>query len=138
ANGKVDREALPEPGEGDVAGAEEGYVAARSVAEEVLCGVWAEVLGVGRVGVRDNFFELGGHSVLLTQLASRIRETFHVEVPLRALFNAPTVEDMTLVISAKQVEQEDDDEMAELLRELKELSPEEARALLEADESLLM
>ena len=138
AHGKVDRGALPEPGEGDVAGAEEGYVAARSVAEEVMCGVWAEVLGVGRVGVRDNFFELGGHSVLLTQLASRIRETFHVEVPLRALFNAPTVEDMTLVISAKQVEQEDDDEMAALLRELKELSPEEARALLEADESLLM
>jgi amino acid adenylation domain-containing protein len=89
-NGKVDRKMLPQP---DQSRPESGghYVAPRTPVEEVLCGLWAEVLRVGRVGVEDNFFELGGHSLLATRLAARVREAFRVELPLRALFERQTV-----------------------------------------------
>ncbi|HEX2188130.1 MAG TPA: amino acid adenylation domain-containing protein, partial [Longimicrobiaceae bacterium] len=87
ANGKVDRAALPAPEHG--AGAE--LVAPRTPTEEVLAGIWAEVLGVDQVGAGSSFFELGGHSLLATQVISRVRQAFGTEVPLRALFEAPTV-----------------------------------------------
>ncbi|HEU0077009.1 MAG TPA: amino acid adenylation domain-containing protein, partial [Longimicrobiaceae bacterium] len=98
ANGKVDRRALPAP-EQDSAAA---HVAPRTAAEEVLAGIWAEVLGVERVGVEANFFELGGHSLLATQVVSRARQTFAVEVPLRALFEAPSVAALAGRIEARR------------------------------------
>jgi amino acid adenylation domain-containing protein len=90
ANGKVDRQALPTP-DGLRPELGEAFVAARTPTEEVLAGIWMEVLKVGKVGVNDNFFELGGHSLLATQVMSRMREIFKVEIPLRCLFEHPTI-----------------------------------------------
>ncbi|HVR95062.1 MAG TPA: amino acid adenylation domain-containing protein [Thermoanaerobaculia bacterium] len=87
-SGKVDRKALPAP---EVSIPERSYVAPRTPAEEVVVGIWAEVLGLPKVGILDNFFELGGHSLLATQVVSRVRQAFGVELPLRELFETPTV-----------------------------------------------
>ncbi len=85
-NGKVDRRALPEPGP---AGEGEWHVAPRTPAEEILAGIWSECLGVERVGADADFFALGGHSLAATGMISRVRGAFGVEVPLRAVFEAP-------------------------------------------------
>jgi len=99
SNGKVNRGALaafdrrrPE--------LEKGFVAPRNAAEDLVAGIWAEVLGVERVGIYDNFFELGGHSLLATQAVSRMREAFAVEIPLRRLFEVPTVAGLAESIEA--------------------------------------
>ncbi|MEE8587307.1 MAG: condensation domain-containing protein, partial [Acidobacteriota bacterium] len=86
-NGKLDRKALPEP-EWESSGE---FVAPGTPTEEVVAGVWAEVLGREQVGVEDNFFDLGGHSLLATQVMSRLRQALEVELSLQQLFEAPTV-----------------------------------------------
>ncbi|HYG62862.1 MAG TPA: amino acid adenylation domain-containing protein, partial [Thermoanaerobaculia bacterium] len=91
-NGKLDRKALAGIGPArEEGGGPETYVAPRTPAEEVLAGIFAEVLGQERVGIHDGFFELGGHSLLATQVVSRVRQAFGVELAIRELFEAPTV-----------------------------------------------
>ena len=87
-NGKVDRKALPAP-EGRPAELE--YVAPRTPVEEMLAQIWAEVLGVERVGIHDNFFELGGHSLMAIRVVSRLRDAFSVELPVRQVFEHATL-----------------------------------------------
>ena len=102
-NGKVDRKNLPAP-EYQRRDSTVEYQEPRTPTEEVMAGIWAEVLKLERVGARDQFFELGGHSLLATQVASRVRQTFHIELPLRTLFEAPTVEELSLRVDALQRE----------------------------------
>jgi len=92
-NGKVDRRALPAP---DQSRPDQSvtFVAPRSPIEQQLADIWAEVLRLKQVGIHDNFFELGGHSLLATQVISRLRQAFGVELPVRTLFEAPTVADL--------------------------------------------
>ena len=99
-SGKVDRRGLPEPTTGMAAGRE--YVAPRTAVEEIVAGIWSEVLGVETVGTTDNFFELGGHSLLATQVISRVRDAFGQEVALRAVFESPTVAGLGQTIERAQ------------------------------------
>jgi acyl carrier protein len=100
--------------------------------EEVLCGIWCELLSRDRVSVDDSFFDLGGHSLLATQVVSRVRETFSVDVPLRALFDAPSVQGF-----AERIEQqlsvakdEEAEALANLLSKLEQMSDEQVKAQL--------
>jgi amino acid adenylation domain-containing protein len=96
-NGKVDRRALPAV-HGMGAVSDERYVAPRTPLEELVCASWCDVLNLHRVGIHDNFFDIGGHSLRATQVVSRIREMLDVEIPLRALFESPTVSGLTIAI----------------------------------------
>ncbi|MBD0378729.1 non-ribosomal peptide synthetase [Paenibacillus sedimenti] len=89
-NGKTDRRALPEP-DGDIPSGT-AYVPPTNIVEEALVAIWQEVLGAGRIGIHDNFFSLGGHSLKAMTLMARLNKHFSVDMPLRALFESPTVE----------------------------------------------
>jgi acyl carrier protein len=98
-NGKLDRRALPAPGSArpEFSGA---FIAPQTLTEEIMAGIWAEVLGLEQVSVNDNFFELGGHSLLATQLVSRVRAAFNVEVLLRSFFDTSTVATLSASVDA--------------------------------------
>jgi ubiquinone/menaquinone biosynthesis C-methylase UbiE/acyl carrier protein len=98
AHGKLDKRALPTPEQS--AGQRINYVAPRTQTEETLAAIWTEVLGIDRIGVLDDFFELGGHSLLATKIVSRIRSAFQVELPLRSLFETPTIAKLADAITA--------------------------------------
>jgi len=130
-NGKVDRAALPAP-EDTRSGLQDDFVAPRTPAEEKLAGLWADLLKLKIVGVHDNFFDLGGHSLLATQVVSRMRKEFQMEIPLRSLFESPTVAAL-----AEKIEGAMADDTARLLTELEQLSDDEATRLLGLENTLL-
>ncbi|MGZ3459615.1 MAG: non-ribosomal peptide synthetase, partial [Archangium sp.] len=99
-SGKVDLEALPPP-EAQRLEESDSHVAPRTPTEELLANLWSQLLGVARVGIHDNFFELGGHSLLATQVISRIRATFGVDLPIRELFEEPTVAGVAQALQAR-------------------------------------
>ena len=111
ANGKIDRQALPEP---ELEASTRTYVAPRTEIETCLASIWAEVLRreKEKLGVEDNFFELGGHSLLATQVVSRIRERLSVEIPMRAIFACPTIAGLAEVIEQAQETSREAEEMA--------------------------
>ena len=130
-NGKVDRAALPPPDgrRPEVA----PFVPPRTAVEKALADVWKEVLKVDRVGVEDNFFELGGHSLLATVLLNRIARSFNVQIPLREIFEKPTLEGFALTIAEDLAGKERPEVIFEMLEEVRNLSDEEARLLLASE-----
>jgi amino acid adenylation domain-containing protein len=101
ASGKVDRRALPAP-DWTREQVEQVYVAPRTPVEEMLAGIWSQILGAERVGIHDDFFELGGHSLLATRVMARVRDDFHMGLSLRSLFEAPTVAGLASLIEIGQ------------------------------------
>jgi acyl transferase domain-containing protein len=108
-------------------------VAPRNAMERAIVELWESLLGIHPVGVDDDFFELGGHSLLATQLSTRLRETFGVEIPLRALFEAPTVAALASHVAASAPRQGSAERAAAVLQRLREMSPEDKRKLLEQE-----
>ncbi|WP_425279757.1 condensation domain-containing protein, partial [Bacillus velezensis] len=98
ANGKVDRKELPAPDLNDLGSL--GYEAPRNAVEETLSSIWRDILGTERAGINDHFFEMGGHSLKATALVSRIHKELKTEVPLRQLFQSPTIKGIAEFISA--------------------------------------
>ena len=109
ANGKIDRKALPEP-QGRAAGQE--HVEPESDTQRLLAGLWRELLHTERVGLHDNFFALGGHSLMATQLVSRLRQARGIELPLRAVFEAPVLAQLAARVDAEQATAARDDAIA--------------------------
>lgn len=121
-HGKVDRGALPTP-DGTRPELNKPFVAPCTPTEKLLAQIWAQVLGVEPIGVQDNFFDLGGHSLLATQILFRLRDTFQAEIPLRILFQKPTIEELALAVEEI------------LLEEIEGLSEDEAESLAEREVS---
>jgi amino acid adenylation domain-containing protein len=129
-NGKVDRRTLPAPAHTRPP-LEDAYTAPRTPVEEVLAGLWADLLKLTQVGIHDNFFELGGHSLLATQLISRLQATFQVEVPLRRLFEAPTVAALAQVIIAHEAKPGQTETIARLLKRIEAMPAADRTNLLQ-------
>jgi acyl carrier protein len=134
-NGKVDRKALPVPERSRVLEGTE-MVAPQTPLQEQLALIWAGLLHVSQVGIHDNFFELGGHSLLATQLMARLRTQFQVEIPLRSLFEKPTIAEMALAIEQMQHEilrQTENEVLAQMLIKMGGLSEDEMQAIFTDD-----
>ncbi len=128
-NGKIDRHAFPVP---DTVRPETGqeFAAPRTLVEETLAGIWAEILGLEQIGIHDNFFDLGGHSLLATRVVSRLRETLMVELPLRAMFEAPTVAELSNLIVANETGPGQTEQIARILKMVNSMSDQDAKELL--------
>jgi len=109
-NGKIDAARLPRP-EQRRADRDANYTAPRDGLEELLAGLWGEVLGLDRLGVFDDFFALGGHSLLATQLVARVRKSLGIDLPLRVLFDQPTVAGLAHAVAAALRASEGDDDL---------------------------
>ena len=131
SNGKVNRRALPEPG-GQIERTGTGpIIAPRTPVEKMLAQIWAEVLSVKQVGISDNFFDLGGHSLTATRVVARVIQHFQLNIPLRLLFESPTIAAMATLIEAHQENTLDEQAMTKLINELEALSEEEAKQLVD-------
>jgi len=113
------------------------YVAPRTETEQVLAGIWEDVLGIQPVGIHDDFHQLGGHSLLALQVLSRVRQALNSELPLRAVFDAPTVALLAVRLLAGETRAAEGGTLDDMLARLEELSDEEAEALLASERLLL-
>ncbi|WHS62761.1 non-ribosomal peptide synthetase [Pseudomonas sp. G2-4] len=130
-NGKLDRRALPAPRSEDFAYRQ--YEAPNGETEALLAQIWADLLGLERIGRHDDFFELGGHSLLAVQVTLRARETFGVEVPLRGVFEHPSLGALADLITTLQLAQYESDELLDLQQEMASLSESELLAIVSKD-----
>lgn len=128
-NGKVDRRSLPQPDQSRPE-IEQGFVAPRTLYEKILAEMWAGLLKLEKVGIHDNFFDLGGHSLLATQVISRIRQSLQIDVPLRTVFEAPTIQQMAAICAEHQANNLSETGFLGMLTELDSVTEEEAQRLL--------
>jgi acyl carrier protein len=136
AAGKLDRAALP-PVLPSRPALNTAFVAPRSPSEERLARIWSEVLGIDQIGVHDDFFDLGGHSLAATRIVSQVIHVFQVNVPINALFDAPTVAEMAAIITANQTKRASDAELAQMFREIEAMTEEEAQRFLSESNSTI-
>jgi acyl carrier protein len=129
-NGKLDRSALPVPEQARPT-LENQYVEPRTADEVVLARIWAGVLEIDKVGVQDNFFELGGHSLLALQMLFRVREMFEIDLPLRALFEAPTIAQLRRTILRLEQTPGRVEKIAQVFLAVNSMSEEEISAVLQ-------
>ncbi len=122
ASGKVDRQALPAVNTSGRASAKD-FIQPRTPIEKIVAGVFSQTLNVEQVGAEDNFFELGGHSLLAMQVISRLREMLRVEVPLRSLFEAPTVAQLSTQILARESTTGQTEKIARIIMRLHDANP---------------
>jgi len=134
ANGKLDRRALPDPGN-TRPDLNNPYAPPSTTTEAQLVSIWSEVLSVDQIGVHDSFFDLGGHSLAAFRVVSRVIQTFALELSVKALFDAPTVAEMAVIIVQNQARRASDEDLAQMLREVEAMTEDEARKQL-ADEGL--
>src|SRR6185503_4573709 len=125
-NGKIDRRALPEPGNTRPR-LKIPYAAPQNDIEANLAAIWREVLRLDRVGSHDNFFDLGGHSLAASRVISRVTQTFQLELPVKMLFDAPTVAEMAAVLIQSQAKRTSDLKLGQMLREVEAMTEEDAR-----------
>ncbi|HET7286890.1 MAG TPA: phosphopantetheine-binding protein, partial [Pyrinomonadaceae bacterium] len=121
ANGKVDRRALPAPEQSS--SFTEDLVAPRTPEEEKIAEIWSDVLDIKPIGIETNFFDLGGHSLLATRVVTRIRETFGINLPLRVLFDSPTIAGVAAQVA----------DVADIVEKLTLLSDDDTKSLLAAE-----
>jgi acyl carrier protein len=129
-SGKVDRKSLP-PSVKSSLDSGTSYVAPRDPIEQVVARIWGEVLKLERVSVVDNFFELGGHSLLATQVTSRIRSTLRVDLPVRRLFEGPTVERLSQAIRAAAQAPGQVERIARIVMDITAMSDQDAKDVLQ-------
>ena len=142
-NGKLDRRSLPSPDYSQQARGK-AYRAPGTATEKIVAEIWSEVLGEQSIGVEDNFFLVGGHSLLATQVISRVRQRFEIELPLRVIFESPTIAELSTAIERERIQQSGPEtpaltrrtrrepDMKELLARVQDLSDAEARELLQS------
>jgi len=128
-NGKMDFRSLPDPGNSRPV-LETAFVPPRTPVEKELAQIWAEVLSIDKIGIHDNFFDLGGHSLTATRVVTRVIRYFQLEIPLRCLFESPTVSQMAAVITEHQGKQLGNEELENILAELEALPDEEVQRLV--------
>jgi amino acid adenylation domain-containing protein len=132
-NGKVDRRALPAPEQIEVSTA--GFIAPRTEMEQLVAEIWCEILGITQVGADSNFFDLGGHSLLATRVMNRIRERCGVELPLRVLFEFPTVVSLAAKLDDARPKETELSRILDILVNMENISEEEVTTLLAQSES---
>lgn len=128
-NGKIDRQALPDPGNFRPE-LETPYEPPSTEVEQQLAAIWAEILSIDLVGIHDNFFDLGGHSLAASRVISRVIQYFKLDLPMKALFDTPTIAQMAQVVDRCRGAQIAERELAQVLAEVEQTSEQEAQQQL--------
>jgi phthiocerol/phenolphthiocerol synthesis type-I polyketide synthase E len=110
-----------------------GYRLPSNEVERKLANIWERLLGIEPIGIDDSFFDLGGHSLLATQVTSRVRDAFNIELPVAALFEFSTIAEIAPVVMQGLLDRAEDEELAQMLAGIRDLSPSEVQFMLEAE-----